>query len=257
MDGWIKIYRTIRDHWIWDNPIYFKAWIAIILNVNHEDSKVEICGELIECNRGQSLLSLKSWSKFLGKGWTIQKVRTFFNLLKNDSMINIEGLHKTTRLTVCNYDIYQDMQQANNTQITSKQHADNTQITSNKNDKKEKNNIIPPNPLLGEMSFIEAEYKETFGMWLFYKKNRKQKYKDDKSIELCYKRLLKISNNSPDTARLIVEQSMANNWSGLFELKQDGKNWNSDKKNANEYALEQYRTYCEQQKVAIEMDKPF
>jgi hypothetical protein len=135
MSGWIKLHRDILDHWIWKNNFYFKAWIAIIMNVNHEDKKILIEGELIECKRGQSLLSLSSWVDCFGRGWTMQKVRTFFSLLKNDSMINTEGLRKTTRLTVCNYDTYQGDQQANNKEITSKQQGDNKEITTNKNDK--------------------------------------------------------------------------------------------------------------------------
>ena len=134
-NGWIKIYRQIQKHWIWDNPDYLKAWIAILITVNHEDNKVLIHGELFNCGRGESLLSLANWAKTFGKGWTIQRTRTFFNLLEKDKMINTEGCRKTTRLKVCNYDSYQEVQQTNNRQTTDKQQANNKQITTNKNDK--------------------------------------------------------------------------------------------------------------------------
>ena len=139
MDGWIKLHRKITEHWVWNNPNYLKAWLTIIITVNHENKKVLIQKELIDCERGQSILSLKSWAEIFGKEWSIQRVRTFFDLLKCDSMITIEGLHKTTRLTVCNYDSYQDSQQTDNTQVTSKEHASNKQVTTNKNDKNDKN----------------------------------------------------------------------------------------------------------------------
>ena len=119
--------------------MYLKAWLGILLPVNHKDKKVLVCGELIECKRGQSILSLSGWSKCFGKGWTMQRVRTFFELLKNDSMINTEGLRKTTRLTVCNYDSYQFEQQTKNKHKTSKEQGDNNEITTNKNDKNEEN----------------------------------------------------------------------------------------------------------------------
>lgn len=139
MEGWIKLYRGIQDHWIFDNPDYLKAWITIILTVNHEDRKVVVRGELLECNRGQSLLSLTNWAKLFGKKWSIQRLRTFFELLKHDSMINSEGLKYTTRLTVCNYDTYQDSQQADNILPTFEQHSENILLTTNKNDKNDKN----------------------------------------------------------------------------------------------------------------------
>lgn len=139
MAGWIKINRDITRHWIWQNPLYLKAWIAIIIAVNHEEKKVLIQNNIISCERGQSLMCLKSWAKLFGKEWSIQKVRTFFKLLQDDAMIELKGLHKTTRVTVCNYATYQDVQHANNTQITRKQHANNTQLTTNKKNKNEKN----------------------------------------------------------------------------------------------------------------------
>lgn len=140
MEGWIKIHRQIKDHWIWEDPAYLKAWLGILLTVNHEDKKVLIQGELIECKRGQSLLSLAGWVKCFGKKWTIQRVRTFFELLKQDEMITTEGLRKTTRLTVCKYDDYQLEQQAKNKQRTSREQADNKLTTTNKNEEEENKN---------------------------------------------------------------------------------------------------------------------
>ena len=139
MEGWIKVYRKIQDHWIWKDPEYLKAWLTILFTVNHEEIKVLIHGDLIVCGRGQSVNSLQSWVKIFGKKWTVQKVRTFLNLLKSDAMINTEGLRKTTRITVCNYDSYQISQQTDNTQTTDSQQAANKQVTTNKNDKNEKN----------------------------------------------------------------------------------------------------------------------
>lgn len=149
-EGWIKMHRKIRDHWIWQNRQYLRAWFDILFTVNFEDKKVLIESEIIECKRGQSLLSLNEWSKVFGHGWTVQRVRTFFDLLKKDQMIKTEGLRKTTRLTVCNYDNYQNNQQTDNTQTTDRQQTSNTQVTTTKEIKESKerikneNNIIPP-----------------------------------------------------------------------------------------------------------------
>lgn len=143
VSGWIKLHRQIRNHWVFKNADYFKAWVVIISEVNHQSSKVLIEGELIECKRGQSINSLATWVSILGNDWTIQKLRTFLKLLEKDGMINTEGLRKTTRLTVCNYDSYQSEQQADNKQTTSRQQGDNTQLTTNNNVKnnKEENKI--------------------------------------------------------------------------------------------------------------------
>lgn len=128
--GWIKLYRSIKKHWIHENPLYFRAWCDILLEVNHEGKKVLIENELIDCKRGQAVYSLDSWRDVFGKNeWSMQNVRTFFKLLKNDGMINTEGLRKTTRLTVINYDTYQG-------ELTNRQHENqqtaNKQLTTTK-----------------------------------------------------------------------------------------------------------------------------
>ena len=109
MSGWIKLHRSCLDHWLYTEyrPLTRReAWETILFTVNYEPSKCLIRGQLYDCNRGQSLLSLQSWAeKFV---WSVKQVRTFFSLLEKDEMIKVEGLQYTTRLTVCNYDFYQD-----------------------------------------------------------------------------------------------------------------------------------------------------
>lgn len=153
-DGWIKLHRRIKNHWIFKNPEYLKAWITIILECNHKDNKTLIKGELLDCKRGQSLNSLKTWASLFGtRGWSMQVTRSYFALLRKDGMINTEGLKYTTRLTILNYDSYQYEQQAGNKLVTSCQQADNNKQEALKNEKKEKNNKI----LFGEFVFLTKE----------------------------------------------------------------------------------------------------
>ena len=103
------------------------------------------------------------------------------------------------------------------------------------------NDTINPLP---HKDFVSIEFQSIFQDWLEYKKQRKEAYKTEKSIQLCYNKLIKLSGNNPDIARQIVEQSMANNWAGLFELKNENHGNNrtnySKKQEANNYALQQY-----------------
>jgi hypothetical protein len=153
-NGWIKIHRKILEHWIFSDPYYFRAWVIMLMTVNFEDKKVLINGQVIECNRGQSILSIETWVDMFGvskkKGkWTYQKVRTFFNLLEGDGMIVKENIIKTTRITISNYDSYQNIQQPSNKMPTTKQQPSNKMPTTTKEReelkelKKEKNIDIP------------------------------------------------------------------------------------------------------------------
>lgn len=106
--GWIKLHRKLIDHWLFNEKTKktkLEAWLIILLESNHSDAKVLINGSLIECKRGQSVKSVGTWAKQFR--WSNAKVNTFFKILEKDGMIEREGLSKTTRLTICNYESYQ------------------------------------------------------------------------------------------------------------------------------------------------------
>ena len=160
MSGWIKLYRAIQDHWVFSDPDYFRAWCIILMKVNHEPKKVLIRGQIFECGRGQSLFSLHTWVEEFGVNrWSIRKVRTFFKLLENDKMIVTEGMQKTTRLTVCNYESYQDVRQANDKQTTSRRQTDDKQTTTTKEGKNVKNEKKIG---LGEVEIFVSTINKTF-----------------------------------------------------------------------------------------------
>ena len=87
-----------------------------------------------------------------------------------------------------------------------------------------------------DFSFLEKDFENCFFQWLEYKQKRKEKYKTQKSLELCFDKLKKLSKNNAETAQQIVNQSMANNWAGLFELK--NQNQKSAKFGTSEQAKE-------------------
>jgi hypothetical protein len=80
--------------------------------------------------------------------------------------------------------------------------------------------LSPKGETAYDWSLVPAEYKPILEEWLAYKREKKQTYKPRGFKVLC-KNLLSLSGNNPAKARLIVEQSMRNNYAGLFELKQN------------------------------------
>lgn len=195
MQGWIKIHRSIRKHWIHEKPEYYAAFIDIIMEVNHEEKSILIGSSLMTCERGSSLNSIEGWARIFGKSWTRQKVRTFFKLLQQDKIIEIKNIKKTTKLSVCNYCRYQGSQPDDNHLLTTKKPDDNQMITTNKNDKnvKNENNKIKNNnifiiPNIDEIKSYCLERKNNVNaeqFWDFYNSKGwlvgKNKMKDWKS----------------------------------------------------------------------------
>ena len=142
MSSWIKLFRDINKHWIWQNSDYLKWWLDILLEVNHAHAKVVINNKIYDCNRGEKLYSLDTWAHRWGTNKS--KVRRFLQLLQNDKMIVLKSETQTTRLIVCKYDTYQDMRNADETQMKRKRNACETHLTpieERKEEKEEKEEI--------------------------------------------------------------------------------------------------------------------
>ena len=73
------------------------------------------------------------------------------------------------------------------------------------------------------LDFISEDYKDIFYTWLNYKRERRERYMTQGSLETAYKRMLNLGNSDKTTVRLVVEQSIGNNWAGLFALREARK----------------------------------
>jgi len=77
----------------------------------------------------------------------------------------------------------------------------------------------------GVTYLTDEEMGELKTIWLDYLQHRQEQnlkpYKSHNSEKIKFNQLLKLSGNKPRMAQGIVNQSRANNWQGLFELKDD------------------------------------
>lgn len=106
--GWISVYRSIRDHWVWKKDQVFDhahAWIDLILDANHEDRKIVINGKLTVIHRGQKWTSVRTLADRWG--WSKNKVTRFLKCLESDSMVIQKRSKNGTLLTIVNYDDFQ------------------------------------------------------------------------------------------------------------------------------------------------------
>ena len=85
--------------------------------------------------------------------------------------------------------------------------------------KKEKKAPVPQLDTEAILQTIEPPWREMMRTWLEYKRLRKESYKSEIGIRKCLTMLHNLSGGNPQTATAIIDQSIANNWAGLFELK--------------------------------------
>lgn len=134
--GWIKLHRQIKNSWVWEmckNDPFSKreAWIDLLLEAAHKDNEFMIGGQWFTCKRGQQFRSLQTLAKEWN--WSKSKVRRFLKTLQDGNKIETVSVSKTTQITICNYDIYNEERNADETQVKRKRNASETHLAPNKN----------------------------------------------------------------------------------------------------------------------------
>ena len=76
-----------------------------------------------------------------------------------------------------------------------------------------------------DLSTVAPQMLEPVETWLAYKKEKAQSYKPT-GFKTFYKKLCELSGNNRDVAMAIVEQSMQNNYAGIFPLRNNNNNGN-------------------------------
>ena len=134
-NGYVKISRSVLEHWVFKDAWKFRCWIDLISLANFSEQKINIGGSLLICKRGETLRSLETLSNRWGCDKS--KARRFLKLLELDEMILLKNEIKTTRITICNYDDYQSEQMDDESIMKSKRKAKEKQINPNNKDNKD------------------------------------------------------------------------------------------------------------------------
>lgn len=175
--GFIKLDRSIFEHWIFQDAEKFKAFVDLIQLARWKDEKILIGNNLVTIPRGSYYTSeLKLADRW---GWGRDKTRNFLSLLEKERMINKKSTTKGTILTIENYRVYQDehptvytakTQQTNNepdNKPTTNQHQTNNEPDTKEEIKeikeiKERKEIQPNS--LPPLSFSSSIHKDIFNL---------------------------------------------------------------------------------------------
>lgn len=208
--------------------IFNVEWQEILLAYPAE-VRLEVYDAIIEYVASGTLSELKPMAKM---AFSFIKKEIDYNACKYDDIVS---KRREAGKKAMNKRYNKDVTNLTNDSKSNKCYQDVTNLTDNDNvnddNTKESPNgdkkAIPKNKEV-DLSFVDEGFKDAFREWLGYKRERRESYKSDKSLKICYNHLLELSDNNPQKARYIVEQSIANNYSGLFELKNYGKNRKPD-----------------------------
>ncbi|GAG67666.1 unnamed protein product [marine sediment metagenome] len=212
MDGWIKLHRQFLS-WEWfDTSEMVKLFIYLLLSSNHSDNTWK--GIVIK--RGQVLTGLNSLSN--NTKISIQTLRTCLKRLEKTGEINMQVTNKYRLITICNYDSYQDNQQATNKQ-PNKQLTSNQQTTNSKQEGKELKNEknIGKHDVFFEKVYFDksTELDEAFKDYL--RLRIKHKYTmTERAINGLVNKLRECSNGNVREAIKTVDSAIIGKWKSFY-----------------------------------------
>lgn len=176
MEGWVKIYREIKNNILWKEKPFDKrsAWIDILLMANHTDNEFLLGLEIVKIKRGEFITSeLKLMSQW---GWSKTRVRNFLKFLEAEKMIIKKSDRKKTTISVVNYNKYQDRETTGRPQEDHKKPERNPRKDTNNNDKNGKKYIYTESFEKFYSTYPRPENKQqTFKNW----KSRLKEYSEE------------------------------------------------------------------------------
>lgn len=148
----IKIAKAFKDNYLWLSEPFSRgqAWIDLLLLANWAEGFFYVRGTKIELKRGQLAGSME----FLGGRWkwSRTKVKRFLKELQTEQQISLEISSIITKITIVNYNKFQDKPEKSatdcTTEIQQKYNRSTTEKhTHKKNKKKQEEKEIIPTPI--------------------------------------------------------------------------------------------------------------
>ena len=224
MQGWIKLHRSLTEHWLFSfsEPEKALAWIDLIMSANHKPAKIMLKGKPVSIQRGQLAMSQvtlqKRWK------WSQNKVKRFLVALENDRMISIKTNEVTTLITICNYDSFQGDERADE---RAGERSNERATDDLANDKQECNN--KKNETTNTAKADQFDYEQVLDFWNRISVSHPTPSKRTmavpeaikKTIPSIYKKYLAIkkkANEQPDTKMQFIENY-------FYNVLNEGEKW--------------------------------
>lgn len=187
---------------------YVHLWIHLLMKANHQEREFWFNGKTIKVKRGQFVTGRKVLS--METGISESKIERILKCFEIEQQIEQQTNNRNRLISISYFDKYQTGEQQIEQQMDNKRTTSEQQVDTNKNEKNYKN----------ENKYFESDSLND--AFVDFKKHRKQLKKPmtERAIELAVKKLKK---ETEQTAIKMIENSIENGWSGLFELKNTDK----------------------------------
>ena len=139
--GWIKLYRKIRQSFVWTDANQLKLWLLILMKATHDSNRFLFNGKEIQLSSGQMVTGRDALALEFNQGAkpvhqvSSRQLWRWIKLFEKEQMLSIKSTTKYSVITVLNWNEYQQSDQL----LSSTSPSSVQQLSTNKNVKNEKN----------------------------------------------------------------------------------------------------------------------
>lgn len=139
--GWIKVYRKIRQSFVWTDANQLKLWLLILMKASHDGNRFLFNGQQVDVSSGQFVTGRDAIaSEFNAGAKPVQRVSgrqlwRWIKLFEKEQMLSIKSNTKYSVITVISWGEYQEDDQRLSIASPSSVH----QVSTIKNAKNAKN----------------------------------------------------------------------------------------------------------------------
>lgn len=190
--GYILLYRQFMDNCLYKDSEYVHLWVHLLLCASHGEKQYLAGNKIIKLKPGQFITGRKKLSNETGIHES--KIERILKVLENAQNIEQQTNNLNRCISIVNWGKYQKIEQPKNTL----QYIKIKEIVN--------------------LGFPEGFFEIVLD-WLQYKSSKGKSYKNDKTIMQMVNNLWEISQKNLENAKEIVNNSISNNYDGLFPLK--------------------------------------
>lgn len=119
-NGWIKLYRKLKDKGFYKKPYYLALWVHLLLSANHQESEFLWNGKLVKVKEGQFITGRKELSTQTGIPQTT--IERILQTLENGHQIGQQKTSKFRLITILKWKSYQNTDRKTDNKRTTSGH---------------------------------------------------------------------------------------------------------------------------------------
>ncbi|MFD1429746.1 replication protein [Lacticaseibacillus mingshuiensis] len=173
--GWIKVYRKIRQSFVWTDANQLKLWLLILMKASHDGNRFLFNGQQVDVSSGQFVTGRDAIaSEFNAGAKPVQRVSgrqlwRWIKLFEKEQMLSIKSNTKYSVITVISWGEYQEDDQR--LSITSPSSVHQVSTIKNAKNAKNANKRDSQHPRKREYADDSPELIEATYLWKKIKSN--------------------------------------------------------------------------------------